>query len=77
MSRDQNELFSERVFAEKRTYFFNVKEASDSSKYLVINESRKVGDGKFERHRIWVFREHLDEFHEGLNKAIDFLKGLD
>ncbi|NQS97907.1 MAG: DUF3276 family protein [candidate division Zixibacteria bacterium] len=77
MPRNEDELFSEKVKAKSRTYFFNVKEASDGSKYLVINESRKAGEGNYERHRIWVFEEHLDDFRRGFEKAIDFMEQLE
>jgi len=35
-------LFSERVHAGNRTYYFDVKEAADGTKYLVIDESRRT-----------------------------------
>ena len=71
MDTERNELFSEKVSAGSRTYFFNIKETSKGDKYLVINESKKSGE-TFEHHRIMVFEEDLAAFNNGLKKAIEF-----
>jgi len=72
MSTIKKELFSEKVRAGSRTYFFDVKESASGSKYLVINESRKVG-ASHEHNRIMVFEEDIQSFSEGLKKAADFM----
>ncbi len=72
MSREKKELFSERVKAGSRTYFFDIKESSGGSKYLVINESRKVGESH-EHKRVMVFEEDVQSFSEGLKKAVEFM----
>jgi hypothetical protein len=43
MTIKKKELFSERVSAGKRTYFFDVKESVGGAKYLVISASKRVG----------------------------------
>ncbi len=43
MTGEKKELFTERVLAGNRTYFFDVKEAKDGTKYLVISESKQAG----------------------------------
>jgi len=68
----RKELFKERVNAKDRTYFFDVKEATNGSKYLTINESRRVGD-KNEYSRILVFEDHMPAFTEGFKKVYNFL----
>lgn len=72
MSTERRELFSESVRAGTRTYFFDVKESSEGSKYLVISESRKLGETR-ERSRVMVFEEDILSFAEGLRKAVDFM----
>lgn len=67
-----NELFSEKVMTSRRTYYFDVKETKDGTKYLVIGELTQVGS-ELERHRVMVFEESLDSFMEGLDKAVDFI----
>ncbi len=69
----QNEVFSEKVNVGKKTYFFNVKENTRGELYLVINESTRSGDA-YKRQRVFVFKEALTPFLEGLNKAVDYIK---
>lgn len=72
MYAEKKELFSEKIRAGSRTYFFDVKESASGSKYLVINESRKVGQSH-EHNRVMVFEEDILSFNEGLKKAVDFM----
>jgi uncharacterized protein YlaN (UPF0358 family) len=67
-----NELFSEKVVTSRRTYYFDVKETKEGSKYLVIGELTQVGR-ELERHRVMVFEESLDSFMDGLDKAVEFI----
>ncbi len=73
MTTAKKELFSERVKAGSRTYFFDVKEASTGAKYLVINESKKVGESH-EHNRIMIFEEDIPSFTEGLQKVVGFIQ---
>jgi hypothetical protein len=69
---ERAELFSQRVVAGSRTYFFDVKASKDGAKYLVISESRPSEAGH-EHTRVMVFEEHLGAFNDGLLKAMAFL----
>jgi len=61
MSDERKELFSEKVVAGSRTYFFDVKESKDGTRYLVISELRQAGtDNK--RHRVMIFEENAAAF---------------
>jgi hypothetical protein len=73
MTESRKELFSEKVSAGSRTYFFDVKESADGVKYLVISESRQVGGESHKHNRVMIFQEHLKAFNEGFNKAINFM----
>lgn len=66
------EIFSEKVVTSRRTYYFDVKETREGSKYLVIGELTQVGS-ELERHRVMVFEESLDSFMDGLDKAVEFI----
>ncbi len=72
MESDRKELFTESVSAGSRTYFFDVKESQDGSKYLVISESRNTGSN-FEHGRIMIFEENFQAFQQGFIKAMTFL----
>lgn len=63
------ELFNRMVKAGRRTYFVNVKEASNGSKYMTITESKLVEKDKFERFRIMIFQNKMGEFVEAVQEA--------
>ncbi|MCA9441888.1 MAG: DUF3276 family protein [Candidatus Omnitrophica bacterium] len=67
-----NELFKERVRAGSRTYFLDVKETCEGKPYLSIQESRKKGDS-FERSRLLIFQDHIDDFMKGLHSVQSFV----
>ena len=71
MAIDKKALFSERVFASSRIYFFDVSEASNGAKYLVIDESRRTEGDSYEHKRVMVFQDNLEKFMEGLSKAVN------
>lgn len=72
MTVNKKELFTERVFTRNRTYFFDVKESVDGTKYLVISESKKVGNS-YKHNRVMVFKEDISAFNNGLEKALKFI----
>jgi uncharacterized protein DUF3276 len=58
------------IKAGKRTYFFDVKQTKTGEKFLVITESRLVGENKTrKRSAIMVFAETLDEFVNTLSEV--------
>lgn len=70
----RGEIFSSRAVSGRRTYFFNVKENRNGDLFLNIVESKKNGENDFERHSLIVFREDLENFLTGFQKAVDFVK---
>ena len=70
----RGEIFSTRVASGRRTYFFNVKENRHGDIFLNMVESKKNGESEFERHSLIVFREDLDNFIDGLQKAVNFIR---
>jgi hypothetical protein len=73
MGESKKELFSKRVDAGSRTYFFDVKESAEGTKYLVISEARRTGDSPSKHDRVMVFGEHIPAFYQGLKRAIAFV----
>jgi len=61
--------FSTHVRAGSRTYFFDMKQSQDGTRYLVISESRK-GDAGYEHHRVMVFDEYLEAFSQALTEML-------
>ncbi len=71
-----NAIYTKVVKAGKITYFFDVKEAKNQSKYLTITASQPSteGDKKFAKRSINLFGNAADKFHEALQDAIKNLK---
>ena len=70
----RGEVFSSRAVSEKRTYFFNVKENRHGDVFLNIVESKKHAEDGFERHSLIVFKEDLDNFLNGFDRAVNYIK---
>lgn len=70
----KDEIFSKRVRAGKRTYFFDVKATkSEKDFYITITESKKVGETEFQKHKIFLYKEDFEKFADALAEAVDFV----
>jgi len=76
-NQNKEEIFSKAVRAGKRTYFFDVKSTKGNDYFLTITESKKrfFDDGtfKYEKHKIFLYKEDFDKFNEGLKEVVDFI----
>lgn len=71
----KNEIYSQRVKAGKRTYFFDVKSTKSNDFYLTITESKRKpkddGDGfYYEKHKIFLYKEDFQKFLAALNDTL-------
>lgn len=74
---DREEIFSKRVKAGKRTYFFDVKSTKSNDYYLTITESKRRMQGDnfvFEKHKIFLYKEDFGKFIEALQNVVDHVK---
>ena len=75
---ERDDIFSKAVRAGKRTYFFDVKATRKNDYYLTITESKKrfEDDGRFrfEKHKLFLYKEDFEKFSDGLKEAIDFIQ---
>ena len=74
---DREEIFSKRVKAGKRTYFFDVKSTKSNDYYLTITESKRRMQGDnfvFEKNKIFLYKEDFGKFIEALQNAVDHVK---
>ncbi|MDN3670274.1 DUF3276 family protein [Echinicola jeungdonensis] len=74
---DREEIFSRKVKAGKRTYFFDVKSTRSNDYYLTITESkRKIRDDNFvyEKHKIFLYKEDFAKFVDALQDTVDHVK---
>lgn len=74
---DRPEIYSERVRAGKRTYFFDIKATRSNDYYLTITESKRryKEDGFFyEKHKIFLYKEDFNKFVTALNDTVNHVK---
>lgn len=75
----REEIFSEKVKAGKRTYFFDVKSTRSNDYYLTITESKKRYNKDdegftYEKHKIFLYKEDFNKFVEALNNTVNHVK---
>jgi len=72
----KDEVFTKRVRAGKRTYFFDVKATkSEKDYYITITESKRVGEEEYEKHKIFLYKEDFEKFHDALEETVVYVKG--
>lgn len=74
---DREEIFTKKVKAGKRTYFFDVKSTRANDYYLTITESKRKVNGEtfsYEKHKIFLYKEDFLKFVEALNESVDYVK---
>ncbi len=75
----REEIYSAKVKAGKRTYFFDVKSTRSNDFYLTITESKKrfKEDGfTYEKHKIFLYKEDFNKFLSALNNSVAHIKEL-
>jgi len=71
----KDEVYTKRVRAGKRTYFFDVKSTkSEKDFYITITESKRVGEEEYEKHKIFLYKEDFEKFHDALKETVDYVR---
>lgn len=74
-NKDREEVYSKKIRAGKRTYFFDVKSTRSNDYYITITESKKrMEDGVFVKHKIFLYKEDFEKFMEGLTDTVEYIK---
>ena len=76
---EREELYSQRVRAGKRTYFFDVRTTRGGDYYVTITESKKVfnDDGfYYQKHKIFLYKEDFEKFKDGFEDALNKIEEL-
>ncbi|MEJ6982592.1 DUF3276 family protein [Pedobacter sp. P351] len=74
-NKEREEVFSKKVRAGKRTYFFDVKATRSNDYYITVTESKKrLEDGVFVKHKIFLYKEDFEKFSEGLRDTVEYIK---
>ncbi|BDD09871.1 hypothetical protein FUAX_23030 [Fulvitalea axinellae] len=75
---EKAEIYSKRVRAGKRTYFFDVKATRSDDYYLTITESKRrfKEDGAhfYEKHKLFLYKEDFNKFLTALHGSITYVK---
>jgi hypothetical protein len=71
----KEEIFTRRVRAGKRTYFFDVKATkSEKDFYITITESKRVGEEEYEKHKLFLYKEDFEKFINALSETVGYVQ---
>jgi hypothetical protein len=71
----KDEIFTKRVRAGKRTYFFDVKSTkSEKDFFITITESKRVGEQQYEKHKIFLYKEDFEKFRTALEETVGYIE---
>lgn len=71
MSLRPDVVASSKIKARGRTYFLDLESHRGFGLCLVINESKRILGGKFERHRVIVDSDYIVEFFASLGQLLN------
>ena len=81
--RDQEIVYSKAIKAGKRIYYLDVKKNRKDDLFLAITESKKKVNGEgddaqisFEKHKIFLYKEDVEKFTDGLAEVISFINKM-
>ncbi|HEX7070828.1 MAG TPA: DUF3276 family protein, partial [Rhodothermales bacterium] len=58
-----------------RTYFFDVKSTRSGEDFFVtITESKRVDEERYEKHKIFLYKEDFGKFLTAMHEVVDFIK---
>lgn len=73
-----DEVYTKKVKAGRRTYFFDIKQTKGDEYYITITESRKKtnSDGSFsyDKSKVYLYKEDMLKFSDGLEEVVHFIK---
>lgn len=75
--KEQEKIFSKKVNAGKRTYFFDVRATRSNDYYLTVTESRrfqKDGEFVYEKSKLFIYKEDFDKVLDALQATVDHIK---
>ena len=75
--REIKDIFSKKVKAGRRTYFFDVRETKASDYYMTLTESvrdfNEDGTPFYKKHKIYLYKEDFQNFKDHLNEMVDYI----
>ncbi len=68
--KKQNVLHTERVNSNGKIYFLDLKQAENGNNYLVINQAKMMEDDKYERIKMILFENEIEQFATAFSRII-------
>lgn len=73
--KENQEIYTKRIKAGKRIYFFDIKATRANDYYIAITESRRQpGSDRYEKQKILLYKEDLNKFLEALHGTAEYIK---
>ena len=73
--RYRDEIYSRRIPAGKRTYFFDVKSTrSGEDFFITITESKRIDEGRYEKHKLFLYKEDFGKFIRALHEVVHHIR---
>lgn len=73
--RYRDEVYSKRVPAGKRTYFFDVKSTrSGEDFFITITESKRLDEGRYEKHKVFLYKEDFGKFVSAMHEVVQYIR---
>lgn len=71
----RDEVYSLRVPAGKRTYFFDVKSTRSGDDFFVtITESKRIDEGQYEKHKLFLYKEDFAKFIRAMHDVVAHIR---
>ena len=74
---EMQEIFSRKIRAGRRTYFFDVRSTKAGDYYMTITESIKDSDDQgvpsYRKHKIYLYKEEFNNFKNAFSDVSDFI----
>ena len=70
----RDELYTKKVRAGKRTYYFDVRATRSGEDFFVTITESKRENGHHEKHKLFLFKEDFGDFVEALHEVIHHIR---
>lgn len=75
--REIKDIFSKKVKAGRRTYFFDVRETKASDYYMTLTESvrdfKEDGAPSYRKHKIYLYKEDFAKFKDAFEEVSNYI----
>lgn len=72
--RYRDEVYSRRVSAGKRTYFFDVKPTRSGDDFFITITESKYVDGGREKYKVFLYKEDFGKFVRALHDVVGHIR---